>query len=91
MPIDGLTEPHLPPTIVHMHESRRVSGQPSNRGAGYPDGRGKVLVGQQPSAFRNPNLKFRIPNLQPLLLFISTASVIPTQSSAGGGCLMLGE
>jgi len=61
MPIDGLTEPHLPPTIVHMHESRRVSGLPSNRGAGYPDGRGKVLVGQQPSAFRIPNSEFSAP------------------------------
>jgi hypothetical protein len=42
-------------------------------------------------AFRNPLSAFRIPNLQPLLLFISTASEIPTLSSVGGGCLKLGK
>ena len=41
--------------------------------------------------FRNPNSEFRIPNLQPLLLFISTAYVISIPSSVCDGCQWLGE
>jgi hypothetical protein len=46
MPIDGLTEPHLPPTIVHIHESRRVSGQIPQAGVETRMGQGRVLGGQ---------------------------------------------
>ena len=46
MPIDGLTDPHLPPTIVHLHESRRVSGQITQAGGETRMGQGPVLGGQ---------------------------------------------